>query len=384
MATFPQVSLIYDRYKKASSEKRSAVEVRVAFQGKQKYLSTGIKLYPRQWRNGMVVNSPDAQQLNIQLNKVIIDIRQILMKMSEKGCIDIFAIPMELHKHGKGKKDFYDYIRERTDIKKYGKSDDTQARYERFIRLFKKWGGIRNFEDVTSINIIAYDKYLAAQGMKDYSKWMNYHRFLNSFIIDAVDEGYLERNPYKYVNIRKGEDGDGLHRYLTPEEFHRLKRTRMPTDSLEHVRDVFVFQTYTCLSYTDLRNFDVDKLCTIKGMRVYTGKRGKTGKQFTIPLLPPALDILEKYKGRLPIISNVKYNEYLKVVAQAAGIDKPVSTHWARHTGATLLLNDGVDMKIISRICGHSSTKITEQVYAKLLDETVVDAVKKLKNKGWN
>ena len=78
----------------------------------------------------------------------------------------------------------------------------------------------------------------------------------------------------------------------------------------------------------------------------------------------------------LPIISNVKYNEYLKVVAQAAGIDKPISSHWARHTGATLLLNEGIDIKIVAKICGHSSMRITEQIYAKLLDETVVEAVK--------
>ena len=64
---------------------------------------------------------------------------------------------------------------------------------------------------------------------------------------------------------------------------------------------------------------------------------------------------------------------------QSIDINKPVSTHYARHTGATLLVNEGIDMRIISKICGHSSTKITEQVYAKLLDETVVDAIKKLK-----
>ena len=85
-----------------------------------------------------------------------------------------------------------------------------------------------------------------------------------------------------------------------------------------------------------------------------------------------------KYNNKLPVISNVKYNQHLIVIAQAAGIDKPVSTHYARHTGATLLLNEGIDMRIISKICGHSSTKITEQVYAKLLDETVVDAIKKI------
>ena len=85
-----------------------------------------------------------------------------------------------------------------------------------------------------------------------------------------------------------------------------------------------------------------------------------------------------KYNNKLPVISNVKYNQYLKLVALATGIDKPISTHYARHIGTTLLLNEGIDMRIISKICGHSSTKITEQVYAKLLDETVVDAIKKI------
>ena len=93
------------------------------------------------------------------------------------------------------------------------------------------------------------------------------------------------------------------------------------------------------------------------------------------------MDIIDKYKGYLPIISNVKYNLYLKNVAQAARIDKPLSTHWARHTGATILLNEGVDMKIVTKICGHSSMKITEQIYAKLLDETVVEAVESVKHK---
>jgi integrase len=153
----------------------------------------------------------------------------------------------------------------------------------------------------------------------------------------------------------------------------------MPTECIERVRDVFVFQTYTCLSYSDLLEFDSRMVQEVKGVNVYVGSRIKTNMTFTIPLLSPALDILHKYNGKLPVISNVKYNEYLKIVAQAAGIDKPLTTHWARHTGATLLLNEGVPMQIVSKICGHSSTKITEQIYAKLLDETVVKAIQDLK-----
>ena len=254
----------------------------------------------------------------------------------------------------------------------------SQERYDRFIRTFSTWGKIKTFNDVQDSTIIAYDQYLAKQGMTTYSKWQNYHRFLNSFILDAVADGLLSRNPYKWVNIEKGKNSSGINKCLTPEEFKVLKEAKMPTDCLEKVKDLFVFQTYTCLRYSDLARFNSNNITTINGIEVYKCVQKKTSKVATIPLLKPAMDILDKYRGFLPIISNVKYNEYLKIVAQASGINKPLSTHWARHTGATILLNEGVDMRIVSKICGHSSLKITEQVYAKLLDETVVKAIQDL------
>ena len=91
--------------------------------------------------------------------------------------------------------------------------------------------------------------------------------------------------------------------------------------------------------------------------------------------MQPAQSVLERNGGKLPIMSNQKYNEYIKALAMAAGVDKPVSSHWARHTCATMLLNKGVGMEIVSKVLGHSSTKITREVYAKLLDETVADAM---------
>lgn len=374
MVTFPKITLIYDRYKKASSKKKAGVEIRITHERKQKYISTGVSLYPKEWKKEEVVSTPDASLLNQQLQLLVSDIRQVLLDMQREGTIDIFSIPERVHRLRQGDISLYDFMEQRSNVREYGKSKDTQDRYERFFRLFKKYGKINSFSDITEANIIAYDKYLSSTGMKPYSKWNNYHRFLNSFIIDAVDAGYMTKNPYKWININK-EKNTGISKYLTLEEFRRVQKTKLPTVCLEKVRDIFVFQTYTCLSYTDLRDFDVSKIVTVKGMKVYTGNREKTGKGFTIPLLPTAIDILHKYNNVLPIISNVKYNQYLKLVAQAAGIDKPVSTHWARHTGATILLNAGIPMQIVSKICGHSSTKITEQVYAKLLDETVVDAL---------
>ena len=60
---------------------------------------------------------------------------------------------------------------------------------------------------------------------------------------------------------------------------------------------MFVFQTYTCLSYTDLHDFDANEIKEVKGMKVYIGKRAKTKQTFTIPLLSPALAILKKYQN---------------------------------------------------------------------------------------
>jgi len=374
----PQLHFIYDRYKKASSIKQAVVELRITHNYKQKYISTGIWLYPNQWKNGKIINCPDIIQISQTLDKLLTDVRQVIYEMMAEGTIDIFSISARIERKKQGTLSFIQYCDQRVEVRKYGKKKDSQERYNRFIRLFTAWGGIKEFEDINDKNIIDYDKYLSSTGMKPYSKWNNYHRFLNSFILDAIDDGYLKRNPYKWLNIEKQKISHGIDKCLTPNEFKRLKNTTMITASLERVKDLFVFQTYTCLSYTDLKAFDENNIHTIKGAKVYIGYRRKTNKKYTVPLLSPAMKILRKYTGKLPIISNVRYNEYLKIVAMAAGIDKPISSHWARHTGATLLLNEGIPMQIVSKICGHSSTKITEQVYAKLLDETVVDAIQDL------
>ena len=382
MSTTPIVTLVYNRRHSATTTKEAAVELRISYRKQQKYMSTGIRLLPKHWHRGRVVNRFDAAQINQTLDKLVADVRTVILKMMEEGTIDIYSIPDRLNLLHIGDIRFLDFCEKRADVRSFGKSHDSKTRYERFMTKFRLWGGIHDWSDITEEKIIAFEGHLASLGMKPYSRWNNYHRFLNSFIIDAISEGYLRRNPYRWVQINKEKSNGGIGKYLTPDEFSKIRNANLATESLQKVRDVFVFQTYTCLAYVDLASFDPKKIQEVKGMKVYIGKRGKTKETFTIPLLSPALDILAKYRNKLPIISNVKYNEYLKVVAQSAGIDKPVSSHWARHTGATLLLNEGgMDLKIVAKILGHSSSKITEQVYAKLLDETVVDAMASFENK---
>lgn len=377
----PQINIIFDRRKNASPTVKASIEIRITHNYKQKFISTGIKLYSTQWKNGKIINCPDILQISQTLDKMTTDIRQIIYEMMQRGIVDISAIPSELERKNRASITFLEFCKLRANVRKYGRKKDSQERYDRFIRLFTEWGKIKYFEDLTEQNIISYDRYLVDKGMKPYSKWNNYHRFINGFILDAIKEGIMSKNPYDWININKDKSRTGIDKYLTFEEFKKIKESPMPTLCLEKVRDLFVFQTYTCLRYSDLAAFDSNRIQKINGMPVYLEDSIKTTKRFTIPLLTPAIEILNKYNGKLPIISNVKYNLYLKNVAQAAGIDKSLSTHWARHTGATMLLNEGAEMKIITKVCGHSSTRITEQIYAKLLNETVVDAIQEISEK---
>ena len=381
----PILKLVFDRRKTASRMKDGSVELRITYERKQYYISTGVRLLPKQWREpGMVTNRLDAFEQQRTLDTFVAQTRKIINDMMEEGELDIksAARTMSIRQQKKAMENvkpeqtFIAFAKERAEVRKYGRSVDSCERYDRFMRWFEAWGRIVHFEDVTDKNVLEMDKALAATGMKTYSKWNNYHRFLNSFILDAREAGLLSRNPYKWLNIEKDKSSGGLGKYLTMEEFSRIALLEPPTRELQRARDVFIFQTYTCLSYVDLRAFDAEQFKVVNGRKVYTGRRGKTKQEFTFLLLKPAERILEKYHGRLPVVSNEKYNDHLKVLAMMAGIQKPVSSHWARHTGATMLLNEGgMDMEIVAKVLGHSSTKITRQVYAKLLDETVVDAM---------
>ena len=374
MRVLPTLSWVYDRKNKASSKCEGVIELRIGYERRYKYVSTGIKVLPKQWRANAITAHQDMAELNESLDLLMSKARKAINAMTENGEFCLEELPKRI-KASSERNDgsFVDFCQKRALVRVYGKCRDTETRYERFMKWFRQWGGITFFSDVTDANIIAMDAALAKTGMKNYSKWNNYHRFLNSFILDAIDDGYIKRNPYKWVHIDKDKNS-GLHKFLTLAELKQIETAKMGTPSLDRVRDLFVFQSYTCLSYTDLASFDSSQIVD----DVYTGNRGKTGIEFSFLLLPPAKRILEKYHGHLPIISNVKYNEYLKLVAQAAKIDKPITSHWARHTGATILLNDGgVDMEIVSHILGHSSTKQTRSTYAKMLDKTIVKAMSK-------
>ena len=118
--------------------------------------------------------------------------------------------------------------------------------------------------------------------------------------------------------------------------------------------------------------------------------RQKTNTASHIPLLPPAMKIIEKYKNHpaavnkgklLPMLSNQKMNAYLKEIADLCEIDRTLTFHCARHTFATTVtLTNGVPIESVSKMLGHKKMQTTQH-YAKILDSKVSNDMQVLFNK---
>ncbi len=185
----------------------------------------------------------------------------------------------------------------------------------------------------------------------------------------------------KVKKVRRG--------FLSEEEIERIANKEFATERLSQVRDVFLFSCYTGLAYTDVKKLRTSHIVKrTDGNKWIVDSRKKTDVDYNIPLLPPALELLEKYENNpdctskgipLPVLSNQKMNDYLKEIAGVCGINQTLTFHIARHTFATTVtLLNGVPIESVSKMMGHTNIKTT-QIYGKILDLKVGRDMERLK-----
>lgn len=150
----------------------------------------------------------------------------------------------------------------------------------------------------------------------------NYHKSLKLFINDAVIDNLVQDNPYRRLSFKIPRGDKWYVDCLTIEQFESIRSLAVTNPHLAKVRDLFLFQCYTGLAYSDLMAFDFCKCNLIDGKFFYHNHRVKTDVDFVLQLLPQAVEILSKYNNMLPQISNQKYNDFLKVIGSMIGVDK--------------------------------------------------------------
>lgn len=379
-------ALVHGRRVREKGDVVSSVELRVCYQYRQKYFATGVRCLASEWDGRGVRGRKDAAALNARLDDIVRKAREVEERLRERGALSLdgFAKLMRANseKGAAGARGFWEFCEERVAVRSHGRTRWTEVRYRRLLAYLRERFSWTAAEDVQEVDLVRLDAMLVREGVSEGTRWHNYHRYLKALLSDAVKAGMLRRNPYDGgVITRPKDDGSALERYLSEEEMERMKRVELPAGHLSRVRDLFLFQCYTCMGFADLRDFSSSRLEEVGGRLMYSSRRNKTGCAFSFMLLRGAEEILKKYGGVLPLISAQKYNLYLKEVARMAGISRPVTSHWARHTGATLLLNAGVRLEVVARVLGHSSTEMTRKVYAKLLDDTVAREMMKAEEK---
>ena len=267
----------------------------------------------------------------------------------------------------------------------------TQSYISKFLSKFYKTTDLY-LRELDYHFIIKFEKYLRGYVPEDHQKPMGNNTVMKHIerfrkLINLSHKlGWIERDPF--INFKakfiKNERG-----FLSLEELQEIENKQFSIHRLELVKDLFVFSCYTSLSYIDVIHLTADNICIgIDGELWIYYKREKTTKPIRIPLLPKAMQIVEKYKSNrksisqgsiFPKISNQKLNSYLKEIADVCGIKKNLTFHIARHTFATTVtLSNGMPIETVSKLLGHSRISTT-QIYAKVIERKVSDDMQKLR-----
>lgn len=166
----------------------------------------------------------------------------------------------------------------------------------------------------------------------------------------AVRQEYINYNVLESMELKRDRIKEVI--YLEWNEYIKLAGAHFANEIYNQVRDLYVFQCSTGISYGDLSIYKV--LQDKKGKEWISDGRDKNDKAYRVPLFEPAKEIHNRYAGKLPMVTNATYNRIIKEIAMQLNIDKKLTTHTARKTFATLRNEEGWSTKSISDMLGNS------------------------------
>jgi len=372
------------------------IYLRITLQRKKAELHTGYTIKLKEWSQDQQMTKAD-NIINKELSKKKSRVYELISELEAKNKPISATILKELLS-GKAKVNiglisyFDKHIKEieiRKEIKalSINKYKQSLASLKKFI-LSQYKAQEFNLEGVDYDFINQYDLFLKT----DYDLHKNtinkYHSRLRTILLKALAEGHIFKQPYANFKLNTVKTD---REFLNREELDQIIELDIShNQSLERVRDLFVFSVYTGLRFQDAQDLGIENLTTYKKKPSIRFIQQKTGKAIEIPLLPQANKIIEKYKGSaerkvlhklLPKISNQKVNSYLKIIGDQAGLSRNLTHHIARHTFATTIcLNNNMPLEDLSMLLGHSSIKTT-QIYGKITQERLFKSIQKINSK---
>ncbi len=382
-------TLFYLRKDRVNSYGLVPIMIRITVNSQMTQFSSKLEVNPNLWdtKQGRAIGrTADATNLNRLLDNLRSKIDSLYNKeLDDKGYALPDTIKNKLQGNDPDRKSLVDYFNlhnEQYKLKIGNRSSSVTAnRYEltkkRIIEYMQEKLGIKDImvQEVNYMFIENFYLYLRNHSgccNNTAMKFIQRFRTVFNFIVNTGLE--VKIDPFANFRVHTEKVNREI---LSQEEIDIIYKKEFKTERLEQVRDVFIFCCYCGLAYIDVCKLSENEIRKAFDDQLWImTERSKTGEKVNVRLFDIPLAIIEKYKGQrvrnngkiLPVSTNQKMNEYLKEIATICGIDKPLSTHVARHTFATTVtLANGVPIESVSKMLGHRSIKTT-QIYAKVLD----------------
>lgn len=382
-----------------NKKNQSPLFCRITLNGNRKQISTGINIESEHWdtKNQVILNSHKSAILyNSQLDKIKSKVNSIYMILRlQENPFSIEDIHDKYFGKELKKSEFIlsYYKQYLSKIEKLVGLEIKDNTYNKFVYVgnhleaFLKWKYKKTDYPLKELSLqflSDFDYYLKTEKKQEQITINKTIQRLRTPIKQAISEGYLDRDPFilhKSKTVRKTVI------FLTTEELKTLEEAALQQKRLSTIQDLFIFCCYTGLAYNEMAHLSKQNIqIGFDDVNWIQMKREKTQRQISIPILPKAQEIIEKYStdsNRIfPSISNQKFNSYLKEIADVTGIEKRLTHHIARKTFAsTVLLYNDVPMEIVSELLGHSNMVITQESYGKVVQKKVSEAMANLKDK---
>ena len=379
-------------YLKRNAPKKSGlvpVMCRITVNGKISQFSCKLDVEEKLWNvqsGKMSGKSLASQEANRMLDKIRVGVTKAYQEISDKdNYVTAEKVRNAFLGMGQNHKTLLAVFRQHNEdyAKQVGKMKSQRSYWKycpaynhlsEFIKQRYKMSDIA-LKELTPAFITDFELFLRIEKNHCTNTIWSYMMPLKRMVYMSINNGWLQRDPFYAYSISPEPTKRG---FLTKEEIALLINGKFKKQSYELIRDLFIFCTFTGLTFIDMYNLTTGNLQTsFDGHLWIKTNRQKTGVESDIRLLDVPLRIIRKYEGMaegdkllpVPCYANCKYG--LKVIAKKCGIEKNVTWHMSRHSYATTVcLSNDVPIETLSKMLGHRSIRTT-QIYAKITGEKI-------------
>lgn len=379
-------NLVYNRKKCLNKKGMALVQVEAYLGRKKKYFSTKAYLKPEQWDNKKLIvkNHPNADALNRLIYEFVATIEKKELELWQQGK----RISLELLKNAlttqENNSSFISFFRQ--EVMNSSLKDSTKRNHLSTLMLLQEFKKNITFSDLTFELISSFEYFLQLKGYHT-NTIAKHMKHLKRHVNIAINKEYIEIQKYAFRKY-KIKTIENKHTHLVPEELERLENLILSGRyvKLQKSLDAFLFCCYAGMRYSDFINLSSENFVDINQETWLIYKSVKTGTEVRLPLYllfsGKGIAILNKYRDNLEdffhLRDNSNVNKDLIIITRLAGLSKRISFHTARHTNATLLIYNGINITTVQKLLGHKSVKTT-QVYTNVMDMTIIHDLEKMK-----